>query len=75
MLEAAFNKDTTNGINCLAYLNSLKRSIQKDQMESIAKRDLSTQAEAQLLSVLNWKVMALGVNDLQSKEFEFIRAH
>jgi thioredoxin-related protein len=74
-LAAAFNKDTTNGINCLAYLNSLKRSIQKDQMESIAKRYLSTQAEAQLLSVLNWKVMALGVNDLQSKEFEFIRAH
>lgn len=75
VLEAAFNKDTTNGINCLAYLNSLKRSIQKDQMESIAKRYLSTQAETQLLSVLNWKVMALGVNDLQSKEFEFIRAH
>jgi thioredoxin-related protein len=74
-LAAAFNKDTTIGINCLAYLNSLKRSIQKDQMESIAKRYLSTQAEAQLLSVLNWKVMALGVNDLQSKEFEFIRAH
>jgi thioredoxin-related protein len=74
-LAAAFNKDTTNGINCLAYLNSLKRSIQKDQMESIAKRYLSTQAEAQLLSVLNWKVMALGVNDLQSKEFEFIRIH
>jgi thioredoxin-related protein len=74
-LAAAFNKDTTNGINCLAYLNSLKRSIQKDQMESIAKRYFSTQAEAQLLSVLNWKVMALGVNDLQSKEFEFIRAH
>ena len=75
VLEAAFNKDTTNGINCLAYLNSLKRSIQKDQMESIAKRYLSTQAETQLLSVLNWKVMALGVNDLQSKEFEFIRLH
>lgn len=74
-LAAAFDKDTTNGITCLAYLNSLKRSIQKENMVGIAKRYLSTQTESQLLSVLNWKVMALGVNDLQAKEFEFIRAH
>lgn len=74
-LAAAFDKDTTNGISCLAYLNSLKRSIQKDKMEGIAKRYLSTQTESQLLSVLNWKVMALGINDLQSREFEFIRMH
>lgn len=74
-LAAAFDKDTTNGITCLAYLNSLKRSIHKDKMEGIAKRYLSTQTESQLLSVLNWKVMALGINDLQSREFEFIRAH
>lgn len=74
-LAAAFDKDTTNGITCLAYLNSLKRSIQKDKMEGIAKRYLSTQTESQLLSVLNWKVMALGINDLQSREFEFIRMH
>lgn len=74
-LAASFDKDTTNGITCLAYLNSLKRSIQKDKMEGIAKRYLSTQTESQLLSVLNWKVMALGINDLQSREFEFIRTH
>jgi thioredoxin-related protein len=74
-LETAFEKDTTNGFACLAYLNSIKRSMQKDKMESVAKRYLDTQKQADLLSVLNWKVMALGVQNMASKEFDFIVKH
>ena len=74
-LRDNFLKDTTNGVNCLAYLNAIKRSNQKGEMDAVAKKYLVTQSNEQLLSVLNWKVMALGVNEIQSKEFEFILTH
>lgn len=74
-LREQFLKDTTNGVYCLAYLNAIKRSNQKGEMDAFAKKYLVTQSDEQLLSVLNWKVMALGVNEIQSREFAFIIAH
>lgn len=74
-LRDNFLKDTTNGVNCLAYLNAIKRSNQKGELDAVAKKYLATQTDEQLLSMLNWKVMAIGVNEIQSKEFEFILTH
>lgn len=71
-LAKKFFADTTNGSNCYAYLNALKRSIEKNKMVDITKKYLYSIPKTSWITATNWKIMALGVNDLYSDEFKFI---
>ena len=72
ILSKKFFADTTNGLNCYAYLNALKRSIEKNKMGDITKKYLYSIPKTSWITTTNWKIMALGVNDLYSDEFKFI---
>jgi len=71
-LERRFNDDIRNPENCLLYLNVLRKSVDADKSDDITAKYLATQSKEQLISAINWKIVAFGVNELDSKGFETI---
>ncbi|PKB17989.1 thioredoxin family protein [Flavobacterium sp. 5] len=71
-LERKVNEDVRNPENCLIYLNALRKSIDSDKSDNVTARYLATQSKDQLITPINWKIVAYGVNDLNSKGFETI---
>jgi len=71
-LEKRFNDDVRNSENCLLYLNGLRKSIDSYKSDEVVAKYLATQSKDQLFSAINWKIMAFGVNDLNSKAFDLI---
>jgi thiol-disulfide isomerase/thioredoxin len=67
-LKAQFESDTLNGVKCLNYLNGLRRGIQKNKTAEIASNYISSVKEEQIVSLLNWRILAYAVNDLTSKD-------
>jgi len=72
-LQKEFEKDVTNAEKCFAYLFALRMAL-LDCSEP-AKKHLATQSEAQLLSAMNWKIIANGISDINSREFQFVLSH
>lgn len=75
LLEKLYKADSTNTVRVYNYINAIKRGIEKNKIEGIAKKYLATQTNDQLISVPNWKIMAIGTNDLRDKYFQFILNH
>jgi thioredoxin-related protein len=75
LLENLYKADSTNAIKVYNYINGIKRGIEKNKIETITNKYLATQTNDQLISVVNWKIMAIGTNDLRSKYFQFILNH
>lgn len=67
-LKAQFESDTLNGTKCLNYLNGLRRGIEKNKTAEIASNYMSSVKEEQIVSLLNWRILAYAVNDLTSKD-------
>src|SRR5262249_6147 len=40
-----------------------------------AKKHLATQNDSQLLNITNWKIIANGIMDINSREFQFVLKH
>ena len=74
-LEKKFNEDISNPENCIVYLNALKKSVDSDKSDGITAKYLETQSKDQLITAVNWKILAYGVNKLNSKGFETIIGH
>lgn len=74
-LERKFNDDIKNPENCLLYLNGLRKSIDSDKSDDVTEKYLATQSKDQLITPINWKIVAYGVNELNSKGFETIINH
>jgi thioredoxin-related protein len=74
-LEKKFYDDVKNSENCLNYLNALRKGIDKNKTDEIVAKYFPTQNENQIISAMNWKIIAFGVNDLNSKEFSFVLNH
>jgi len=71
-LEKQFNADVKNPESCLLYLNGLRKSIDAYKSDEVVAKYLATQSKDQVISAINWKIMAFGVNDLDSKAFKMI---
>lgn len=71
-LERKVNDDIRNPENCLIYLNALRKSIDSDKSDDITAKYLAAQSKDQLITPINWKIVAYGVNNLDSKGFETI---
>ena len=71
-LEKQFNADTSNAEKCLLYLNSLRKSVDSFKSDEITAKYLATQTREQLFTPINWKIIAYGVNNLNSKPFDLI---
>ncbi|HEU4790086.1 MAG TPA: thioredoxin family protein [Flavobacterium sp.] len=74
-LERQFNDDIRNPESCLLYLNALRKSIDKDKTDDVVAKYLSTQPKDQIFTTINWKIIAFGVNNLNTKEFDFVMNH
>lgn len=74
-LEKQFNSNISNSENCLLYLNGLRKSIDRDKTDEVVAKYLASQSKDQLFTPINWKIIAFGVNKLNTKEFEFVLDH
>ncbi len=69
-LKSEFEKDVTNAEKCLSYVSALRRSNM--DTEPAAKKYLSTQTDPQLVSAVNWRIIANGIRDINSREFQYV---
>ena len=74
-LEQQFLADKSNPDKCLAYLTALNKGRDRTLLSPVAHQYLATQSESQLVSSINWKIIANGVTDIQSREFQYVLQH
>lgn len=72
-LHNQFAADTTNAAKCLEYIRALKRADMRT--DGVVRRYFSTQSDAQLLTDTSWRILAWGVDDVTSREFQFLLSH
>jgi thioredoxin-related protein len=74
-LESVFMADPSNANKCLAYLNTLRKGRERVDLSKATHTYLATQTDAQLLTEMNWRIIANGVSDIQSHEFQYVLQH
>ncbi|MRX70003.1 Thioredoxin-related protein [Flavobacterium resistens] len=74
-LEKEFMSDPSNSDKFFTYLNSLKKGKDRTDLSPPTHVYLNTQSDAQLISETNWRIIANGVTDINSREFQFVLKH
>ncbi|PWB22224.1 thioredoxin family protein [Flavobacterium sp. HTF] len=74
-LEKEFLADPGNLTKFFAYLNTLKKGKDRTELSIPTHIYLQTQSDAQLISEENWRVIANGVTDINSREFQYVLKH
>ena len=74
-LEEQFLTDVSNSDKCLAYLTALNKGRDRNLLSPIAHQYLATQPDDKLVSANNWKIIANGVTNPQSREFQYVLNH
>ncbi|WP_289659882.1 thioredoxin family protein [Flavobacterium panacagri] len=74
-LEKEFMADPSNSDKYFTYLNTLKKGKDRTELSPATHTYLNTQSDAQLVSELNWRVIANGVTDIKSREFQYVLKH
>lgn len=74
-LEKEFLADPANSTKFFAYLNTLKKGKERTDLSPSTHIYLNTQTDAQLISETNWRVIANGVTDINSREFQYVLKH
>lgn len=74
-LEKDFLADPNNSTKFFTYLNTLKKGKDRTELSIPTHIYLQTQSDAQLVSETNWRVIANGVTDINSREFQYVLKH
>ncbi len=74
-LEQQFLTDVSSSDKCLAYLMALNKGRDRSWLSPIANQYLVTQKDSLLISANNWKIIANGVSDIKSREFQYVLNH
>lgn len=74
-LEKEFLAEPSNSDKFFTYLNILKKGKDRTDLSPATHTYLNTQSDAQLVSELNWRVIANGVTDIKSREFQYVLQH
>jgi len=74
-LEKEFLADPSNSTKFFTYLNTLKKGKDRTDLSIPTDIYLKTQSEAQLISQTNWRVIANGITDINSREFQYVLKH
>lgn len=74
-LEKQFLADPSNSLKFFVYLNTLKKGKDRTDLSIPTHIYLNTQSDAQLVSEDNWRVIANGVSDINSREFQYVLNH
>lgn len=74
-LEKEFLADKSNSDKYFTYLNTLKKGMDRTELSIPTHIYLNTQSDSQLISEKNWRAIANGVTDINSREFQFVLKH
>ncbi|KAF2080959.1 thioredoxin family protein [Flavobacterium sharifuzzamanii] len=74
-LEKEFLAEPSNSDKFFTYLNTLKKGKDRTELSIPTHIYLNTQSDKQLVSELNWRVIANGVTDIKSREFQYVLNH
>jgi hypothetical protein len=74
-LEKEFLADTGNATKFFNYLNTLKKGKDRTELSIPTHIYLQTKSDEQLISETNWRVIANGVTDINSREFQYVLKH
>jgi len=74
-LEKQFLADPGDSNKFFTYLNTLKKGKDRTDLSIPTHIYLNTQSDAQLVSETNWRVIANGVTDIKSREFQYVLNH
>ena len=74
-LEKEFLAEPNNSTKFFEYLNTLKKGKDRTELSLPTHVYLETQSDAQLVSETNWRVIANGVTDINSREFQYVLKH
>ncbi|WPO78104.1 thioredoxin family protein [Flavobacterium sp. KACC 22761] len=74
-LEKEFMSDPSNSDKFFAYLSTLKKGKDRTELSPATHIYLKTQSDAQLVSETNWRIIANGVTDINSREFQYVLKH
>jgi len=74
-LKSEFEKDLSNANKCLDYLMAIRKGQDRKSISAPAHQYLATQSEKQLISTINWRIIANAVTDINSREFQYVLKH
>ncbi|SHL68308.1 thioredoxin family protein [Flavobacterium saccharophilum] len=74
-LEKEFLSDPIDSTKFFTYLNTLKKGKDRTDLSPATHTYLNTQSDAQLISETNWRIIANGVTDINSREFQYVLKH
>jgi thioredoxin-related protein len=74
-LEKQFYDDPSNVDKCLAFLVALKKGSERTELNPHAQKYFTTQSDAQLVTENNWRIIANGVSDIESRPFQYVLQH
>ncbi|WP_432221336.1 thioredoxin family protein [Flavobacterium sp. TMP13] len=74
-LEKQFLADPSNANKCLAYIQALRKGADRERLSKPTHLYLATQTDQQLASETNWRIIANGVSDIESREFQYVLNH
>lgn len=72
-LASAFAKDKSNASKCLDYIMALRKARQSTSEAAAAY--FATQTDEKLISAVNWKIIANGITNIDSREFRYVLEH
>lgn len=72
-LKRAFDNTPSDGNRALALILALRKV--NIPTSEVASKYFATQKEEQFVSALNWKIIANGVSDMGSREFQYVLSH
>lgn len=72
-LKQVFDNDPSNAEKCYAYLMALRRGAM--DYAAVANKYFANIPDSALLTEINWKIIANGVTDINSSQFQFVLAH
>ncbi|MEO6166000.1 MAG: thioredoxin fold domain-containing protein [Chitinophagales bacterium] len=72
-LKQLFDNDPSNADKCYAYLMAMRRGAM--DYTSVSTKYFSTKPDSALLNEINWKIIANGVTDINSSQFQFVLSH
>lgn len=74
-LEKEFLADSGNSTKFFTYLNTLRKGKERKELSIPTHIYLNTQSDQLLISETNWRAIANGVTDINSREFQYVLKH
>ena len=74
-LKKEFYADPGNADKCLAYITTLRKGKDRKELSQPAQVYLATQKDGQLVSAMNWRIIANAVTDVNTREFQYVLKH